>query len=97
MVKHLLAQGVNLSPKVSQPLALEVSGQAKIEPHKSLSKRDREILRLPSAGVRVTDIAVMFRTSVKTLSTYGKRILVKMGLNTNAVLTPYAVSIGLLD
>lgn len=96
-VRQVIAHGVYLSPRVSERLALETTGLLAADPHEALSNREFEVFRLLSAGETVSDIAEQLRLSVKTVSTYRKRILTKLGMKSNAELTHYAASIGLLD
>jgi DNA-binding NarL/FixJ family response regulator len=96
VVRRVLAREVYLSPKVGTQLAMEASHQAAAEPHEQLSNREYEIFRMLTAGLTVTEIGQRLNLSVKTISTYRKRILAKMGMQTNADLTRYALSIGLM-
>jgi two-component system invasion response regulator UvrY len=67
------------------------------EPHESLSDREFEVLRLIASGRTVSGIAELLHLSVKTISTYRVRILEKTGMKTNAELTRYAISRGLVS
>ena len=49
-----------------------------------------------ASGETVTEIAARMHLSVKTVSTYRARLLDKMGMQTNAELTRYAIQTGLL-
>jgi DNA-binding NarL/FixJ family response regulator len=49
------------------------------------------VLRLIGSGFAVSQIAEQMALSVKTVSTYRRRVLDKMGLANNAQLTHYAV------
>jgi two-component system invasion response regulator UvrY len=66
------------------------------EPHESLSGREFEVLRLIASGKTVSEIGAFLHLSVKTVSTYRARILEKTGMKTNAELTRYAISRGLV-
>lgn len=59
--------------------------------HGVLSEREFDILRLIGAGLAVSQIAVQISLGVKTVSTYRRRVLDKMGMHNNAQLTHYAV------
>jgi DNA-binding NarL/FixJ family response regulator len=50
-----------------------------------------------AAGVPLTDIGERLHVSVKTISTYRARILEKMQMKSNAELTRYAMTHGLID
>lgn len=71
-----------------------VNGQL---PHRDLSSREYEIMRLIVQGVRLTEIGKQFFLSVKTVSTYRSRILKKIGVTTNAELVQYALRHKLID
>lgn len=71
-----------------------VNGQL---PHRELSSREYEIMRLIVQGVRLTEIGKQFFLSVKTVSTYRSRILKKIGVATNAELVQYALRHKLID
>ena len=71
-----------------------VNGQL---PHRDLSSREYEIMRLIVQGVRLTEIGKQFFLSVKTVSTYRSRILKKIGVATNAELVQYALRHRLID
>ncbi len=60
-------------------------------PHDALSQREIKVMLSLAAGKRLTDIAVEMNLSIKTVSTYKRRILDKMSLSVNADLTRYAI------
>jgi two-component system, NarL family, invasion response regulator UvrY len=64
--------------------------------HELLSDREFEVLKLIASGKTVSEIAHQLSLSVNTVSTYRARILEKTGMGTNAELTHYAISNGLV-
>ena len=62
-----------------------------MEPHESLSEREFQVFLLIAAGKTSSEIADQLCLSVKTVSTYRKRILEKMNLENNAQITFYAI------
>lgn len=64
-------------------------------PHEWLSDREYQVLCMIAAGKTVSDIAAIVNLSVKTVSTYRARILEKMGMESNAELTAYAIKNGI--
>lgn len=66
-------------------------------PHHRLSARESQILRMIVAGDSLTAIAERLAINVKTVSTYRRRILEKLGLASNAQLVQYAVHHRLVD
>ncbi len=65
--------------------------------HKALSKREYFVFEQLALGVPVSDISRQEGISVKTVSTYRKRLLDKMQLSTNADLTLYALEHQLIE
>ena len=83
---------------VSQTLAIRLAfPDAGERPHPELlSKREYQVLKLIASGQTISEIARSLSLSVKTISTYRARILMKMKMRNNAELTYYAVQNGLL-
>lgn len=75
-------------------LAENSAGRA---PHEALSAREAEVLLLIASGKTVGEVAALLELSVKTVSTYRTRVLTKMGMETNAQLTYYAIKNALVD
>lgn len=65
--------------------------------HESLSSREREILLAVASGCSLKAIAMNLGISIKTVSTYKKRIFDKMGFNNDAELIGYAIRNNLLS
>ncbi len=65
--------------------------------HANLSQREFQILCKLAVGRSISEIANELFLSVKTVSTYRARVLVKMNLQTNADLTAYAIRNGLVQ
>lgn len=61
----------------------------------ALSSREREVLQLIAEGKSTRDIAAKLYVSVKTVETHRKQIMDKLGLNSIAELTKYAIREGL--
>jgi DNA-binding NarL/FixJ family response regulator len=66
-------------------------------PHKRLSEREHEVFLLIARGKTVSVSAVELGLSIKTVSTYRRRILVKMNMASNAELYRYAIRHSLVD
>jgi DNA-binding NarL/FixJ family response regulator len=86
-----------ISPALAEWLALDVSGQREGLPHERLSEREYQVLCLLSAGKSISEIAEALTRSPNTISTYRARILRKMGIDTNAGLTQYAIQHALIS
>ena len=88
-----------ISPSLTEKIAsyLELDNDIEKSLHQRLSKREKEVLIMIASGKRITDIAEIMYLSVKTVSTYRKRILEKLNLKTTAGLIRYAIENCLVD
>ncbi len=59
--------------------------------HEMLREREMEVFRLLASGKSISDTGKQLLLQSTTVSTYRTRILVKMGMKTNADLTRYAL------
>lgn len=80
-----------VSATVADQMATEIMHPAAKEPHELLSPRELEVFHLIARGMSMTDIAASMSISVKTASTYRRRILEKMAFHSNADIVVYAV------
>jgi DNA-binding NarL/FixJ family response regulator len=93
-----IVSGANyVSPFLAEKLAVEIETDSSKLPHESLSDREFQVLRLLAEGKAVKEIAADLSLSVKTISTYRSRILLKMNLSTNAELIRYAIQNRLIE
>jgi two-component system, NarL family, invasion response regulator UvrY len=72
-------------------MATEIMQPSAKEPHELLSPRELEVFHHIARGLSMTDIATAMGISVKTASTYRRRILEKTGFRSNADMVVYAV------
>ncbi len=86
-----------ISPELAQEMANNLNNAHANEPHKLLSDREYQTMILIASGKSVTDIAKELSLSVKTISEYRSRILLKMKLRHNAELTHYAIKNELVE
>lgn len=87
-----VAQGRKyISASLAEWLALDASGHRESLPHERLSDREFQVLCLLAGGKSISEIAEMLSRSPNTISTFRTRILEKMGIETNAGLTQYAL------
>ena len=96
-VTRLLRGGKYFGPHVLERVALGLHPDREERPHERLSDREYQVLRMIGCGKTVSEIAAELTLSVKTVSTYRARVLVKMDMRTNAELTHYAVRHGLAE
>ncbi|HVS01270.1 MAG TPA: response regulator transcription factor [Thermoanaerobaculia bacterium] len=85
-----------LSPQLAERLVQQARGEDEGLPHEMLSEREKQVMRRLASGETVSQIAAELELSVKTVSTYRARLLEKMGLQSNADLTRYAIEHGLV-
>jgi len=80
-----------ISPTTSQFLANWLLDADQRPPHMSLSEREFQTFQSIAAGLKTAEIAEKMNISVKTVSMYRKRTLVKIGLRNNSELISYAI------
>lgn len=96
-VRKVAAGGRYVTASLAERLADELARGKERLPHEKLSDRESQVLRMIAIGLTVSQIAQELALSVKTISTYRRRLLDKMGLKTNAELTSYALRNGLVE
>lgn len=91
--------GMYLSPEVALAL-VEVHRQCNAEAAPaagpSLSDREAEVLRLIAEGLRNKEIAQHLKVGAKSVETYRRRLLIKLGYTSTAELVRHAVREGLI-
>ena len=95
-VLKVINGGRYVSPSLAERMVFNLTSSDK-SPHEQLSDRELEVLCLIASGRTVGEIATALSLSDKTISTYRRRILDKMRLNTNAELTHYAIKNHLVE
>jgi two-component system, NarL family, invasion response regulator UvrY len=96
-VCKVIKGGRYISPTLAESLAQRFSVDAKDSLSDALSNRELEVLRMLGAGKSVTQIAAHLGLSVKTVSTYRSRIMIKLGRDSTAALIRYALEHRLTD
>lgn len=94
-VKNIVAGRRYITPSLANQMANHFSGDQSATLHDILSNREMEVLRLLGQGKTVSGIADVMVLSVKTVSTYRRRLLDKLRLRTTAELIRYAVDYNL--
>lgn len=85
-----------ISPNVAQQLATGMyTGQTE-RGLSDLSDREVQVLTAIASGKSVSEIAAELSLSVHTISTYRSRIMDKLGMDSNAALTRFAIDNQLL-
>lgn len=96
-VRQCLSGGRYITAGVADTLASELVLDTSKPAHELLSDREYDVMLRIAAGESVSQIGVALHLSVKTVSTYRTRILLKMGLENNAQLSQYAIRNGLIN
>ena len=95
-IRKIVAGRKYISPTLAETLVLELDMDRDKPPHEYLSDREYEVLCMIASGNTVKEIAEELGLSIKTVSTYRSRLLIKMHLSNNAQLTHYAIENGLV-
>lgn len=96
-IRQVAAGKKYISPALAQELASHVTEEKQGLPHEALSDREYQTLTMIASGKTVSDIAGELALSVKTISMYRSRLLLKMKLRHNAELTHYAIKNELVE
>jgi len=83
--------GRYVSQELAAQLVATLDGDANAPRHGVLSEREFQIFVKLAEGESVSQIAARLFLSVKTVSTYRRRVLDKMSMNGNADITAYAL------
>ncbi|GIV33906.1 MAG: DNA-binding response regulator [Chitinophagales bacterium] len=97
-IKQIAAGGKYVSPNLMPLLFAEIGASHQNHPpHLLLSDREMDVLLKLGQGKRVGEIAQELSLSIKTVSTYKKRILTKLKVNTYNELVTYLHAHALLE
>jgi two-component system invasion response regulator UvrY len=88
--------GRYISATLAERLSWALDGDFRAPPHDALSDREMQVLLLLGAGHSVKEASETLRLSMKTVSTFRKRMMKKMSFLTNADAVQYVVRQGLL-
>ncbi|MDA8139494.1 MAG: response regulator transcription factor [Desulfobacteraceae bacterium] len=88
-IRKITKGGKYVSPTLGEKLAIIM--EAEPSSHHSLSDREYEVMILIASGKTLSQVAEEMSLSIKTISTYRERILLKMKMKSNAELTYYAI------
>ena len=90
-IKTILNGKQFLTETMAQILVSDVRNEEAVNSHSVLSNREFHVLQLIGKGLSVTEIGEELSLSVKTISTYRTRILLKMRMKSNADMIHYAL------
>jgi DNA-binding NarL/FixJ family response regulator len=95
-IRKVARGGKYVSAALAEKLALDLSDDTAKPLHETLSDREYQVMCMIASGKTVKEIAEELALSVKTISTYRRRVLDKMKMKNNAELTHYAIQQGLV-
>ena len=95
--KKILSGGRYMSANVAEQLIANLDEPSDRPLHQLLSDREHEVMKMIATGIPLTEIGDALHVSVKTISTYRTRIMEKMQMKSNAELTRYAITQGLVE
>jgi two-component system, NarL family, invasion response regulator UvrY len=90
-VKKISAGGKYISQSLAENLTFNLDKENQQPKHEALSGREFEIMIKIAIGKSLTETGNELCISDKTVSTYRRRIMEKMGLNKNVELTKYCI------
>jgi len=96
-IRKVSAGGPYVTASLAERLARHFDPRGSEQLHDSLSRREFETLRRLGSGKMVKTVAREMSLSPKTVTTYRKRILEKLGLASTADLIRYAVEHDLVE
>jgi len=85
-----------INNELAEELANYVNGKTSRESYNKLTDREFEVMKSIAKGKTLTHIAQELSLSVKTISTYRRRVLNKLNLKNNSELIRYGVDHGLV-
>jgi two-component system invasion response regulator UvrY len=94
-VKRAVQGKKYITATLAEILALNINNNKPL--HETLSEREMQVMCMLAEGKSSSEIARELSLSVKTISTYRKRILIKMNLKNNSGIIRYAIRAGLVD
>jgi len=92
-IQHVMAGGTYIDAKVAAAFDHDVA----IRTNLSLSERERVVLIALARGLTYKDIADRLGVGVRTVETYRRRVVDKLGLRTRADFLRYALELGWVD
>lgn len=91
VIHKVVDGGAHVSPALVKEMATRLNGKPKEGLDQILSDREYAVLCAIAQGKRLSQIADELSLSSKTITTYRKRVLEKLGASTNTELVRYAL------
>lgn len=96
-IREVSSGGNYISRSLGEKLVANLKRDESKQPHEALSDREFQVMRMIASGKKGKEIAEELLLSVKTVSTYRRRILDKLGIKNNSALIRYAMQNRLLE
>jgi DNA-binding NarL/FixJ family response regulator len=95
-IRTIARGGEYISKEVTNLLVGEMLRENEDLPHQILSDREYEVLLLIGQGHSITEISNKLSLSVKTISTYRSRLMLKLEIQSNTELVKYMIRHGII-
>jgi DNA-binding NarL/FixJ family response regulator len=96
-VQKVMSGGRYVSPQLAETLVGDFESRRVHPPHRTLSDREFEVMRLLASGKTVGEIASLLSLSDRTVSTYRARVLHKLAMKNNAQVMRYGIEHKLIE
>jgi DNA-binding NarL/FixJ family response regulator len=96
-IQKVMSGGRYVSPDLAETLVADLGSRRVHPPHRLLSDRELEVMRLLASGKTVGEIASLLSLSGRTISTYRARLLHKLAMKNNAQVMRYGIEHQLLE
>jgi DNA-binding NarL/FixJ family response regulator len=96
-IRKVSSGGNYISRSLGDKLVANLKGVDSKQPHEALSDREFQVMCLIASGKKGKEIAEELLLSVKTVSTYRRRVLDKLGIKNNSALIRYVIQNRLLE
>jgi two-component system, NarL family, response regulator NreC len=99
-IRQVMAGHRYLSPPLSERAIEEYimrSKTSELDPYKTLTERERQVLHLAAEGNSNSEIAARLSISIRTVETHRTNLLHKLNLRTQTDLVRYAIQRGIID
>ena len=98
-VREVVAGRRFLSPPVTERALdayIEQARTAQLDPHETLTARERQVLQLAAEGKTATEVAARLHISQRTVENHRANLMRKLGLKNQSDLVRYALRRGLI-
>ncbi|MBM3157982.1 MAG: response regulator transcription factor [Chloroflexi bacterium] len=96
-IRKVSSGGNYISRSLGEKLVANLKRNDSKQPHEALSDREFQVMCMIASGKKGKEIAEELLLSVKTVSTYRRRVLDKLGIKNNSELIRYVMQNRLLE